>query len=81
MFEWLIAWLETLAQNVDPALFVFIGPFVERNCGAHPIATDYGNDCCTGALFAVALAGNSLDSARSCRQQDPLIAACLLAGV
>ena len=30
MFEWLIAWLETLAQNVDPALFVFIGSFVEE---------------------------------------------------
>ena len=28
MFEWLIDWLEALAQNVDPALFVFIGSFI-----------------------------------------------------
>ena len=30
MFDWLIDWLETLAQKVDPALFVFIGSFVEE---------------------------------------------------
>ena len=30
MFDWLIDWLEALAQNVDPALFVFIGSFVEE---------------------------------------------------
>ena len=30
MFDWLIDWLEALAQNVNPALFVFIGSFVEE---------------------------------------------------
>jgi membrane protein DedA with SNARE-associated domain len=30
MFDWLIDWLEALAQKVDPALFVFIGSFVEE---------------------------------------------------
>ena len=30
MFDWIIAWLEELAQNVDPVLFVFIGSFIEE---------------------------------------------------
>ncbi len=30
MFDWLITWLETLAQNVDPVVFVFVGSFIEE---------------------------------------------------